>query len=61
MEKQAEITIKELFERLVGIETRFEEKGKRDDRITMRFTWFVVVLVILNIFNIFIHLLLMRL
>lgn len=61
MTKESEITIKEIFERLVALEVRLDEMKLRQNRATTRFTWYVAILVILNIVNIFIHLLLMKL
>lgn len=59
--KNEEITIKELYERLVALEVRLDEMKLRQDRNTQRFTWYVAILIVLNILNIFIHLLLMKL
>lgn len=56
-----EISIKELYERLIAIEVRMDEMKLRQNRNTQRFTWYVAILIVLNIFNIFIHLLLMQL
>lgn len=61
MKNEKLITVKEVFERLVALEVRLDEMKLRQDRTTARFTWFVVVLVILNVLNIFVHLLLMKL
>lgn len=61
MKVKGEITIKELYERMIAMEVRLDEMKLRQDRNTQRFTWYVAVLISLSILNIFIHLLLMKL
>lgn len=50
-----DITLKELFERLVAIETRFSEKSKQDIRVTKRFAYWAGVITVLQLLNLWVH------
>lgn len=53
--EQNEITAKELFERLIRLETLMGEKNKLDAKITKRFTLLATLLLLLTISNIVVH------
>ena len=52
---QERITIKEVFERLVTLETKFDLKKEGDRRIAHRFFFFSIIIIVLEIFNLIVH------
>lgn len=55
MAQEPEITIKEVFERLAALETKFDVQIERNNRIAPIFWGFIVFLVIVNTLNVAVH------
>lgn len=46
------ITLKEVYERVIAIEVKYDLKVREDRTNTKRFVWFVYALVLLSVFDI---------
>lgn len=55
MEPNSEITLKELFERMIKLETKFDEKTKSDNLVSKRFTYWAITISVLEIINLWVH------
>lgn len=55
MNQQTTITTKEVYERLIVLETKFDLMDKHNQRMDKKFTSAVVIVVILECINILVH------
>lgn len=55
-----EITITSVYGELIRANTRLDEMEKRNDRVSKRFGWAVIAILILEITNILVHLFVKR-
>ena len=55
MEKDKEITIKEVFERVVVLETKFEHSLEENKKTTKRFSWYVLIILLLEVANLIVQ------
>lgn len=52
---QAEITLKEVYKKVVQLEVKFELEKERNAKVTKKFTNYVWILIILGIINVLVH------
>lgn len=52
---QDEVTIKELFERLVVLETKFDQTRVENKETARKFTWWAIIIAIFELLNLWVH------
>lgn len=49
------LTLKGLFERLIRVESKIDMAKDTDDKVSQRFTYFVFVIIVLEVANLVVH------